>query len=424
MKNKQKRINRRNFLRTVGAAGLVPVAASIASAEEKAAPSGSIAAARPQKPKTPPIPLRRLGRSKVKVSSLCLGGNCNLIERQIILRKALESGVTYWDTAHNYAGGNSELGIGKFLTKNPDARKKLFIVTKASYAKNVKETEERLQLSLKRLNTNYIDLYFGVHFMSEPEQLTDELRKWAIEAKKRKLIRLFAFSTHKNMARLLAHAAKLDWIDAIMTVYNFRLRQEPKMQAAVEACHKAGIALIGMKCQAAGPTAKWARQDVEIETEEDKKLVGYFEKKGFTQGQAKIKVVLQDKRFSSICVGMDNMSLLNTNIAAVKDKTKLSRADMQVFSEYARATCSGYCAGCADICDAAVPDTPYVSDIMRYLMYYNSYGRDDEARNLFAQIPADVRNRLSNTDYTLAETRCPQHLPIRELVSEAIDKLA
>lgn len=424
MKDKQNRINRRNFLRTVGAAGLAPVAASLASAEEKVAPSSSIAAARPQKPKTPPIPLRRLGRSKVKVSSLCLGGNSNLIESQIILRKALESGVTYWDTGHNYAGGNSELGIGRFLTKNPDARKKLFIATKASYAKNVKETEERLQLSLKRLNTNYIDLYFGVHFMSEPEQLTDELRKWAIEAKKRKLIHLFAFSTHKNMAKLLAHAAKLDWIDAIMTVYNFRLRQEPKMQAAVEACHKAGIALIAMKCQAAGPSAKWAKQDVEIETEEDKKLVGYFEKKGFTQGQAKIKVVLQDKRFSSVCVGMDNMSLLNANIAAVKDKTKLSRADMQVFSEYARATCSGYCAGCADICDAALPEAPYVSDIMRYLMYYNSYGRDDEARNLFAQIPADVRNRLSNTDYTLAETRCPQHLPIRDLVSEAIDKLA
>jgi len=33
--------------------------------------------------------------------------------------RRLESGVTYWDTAHNYAGGNSEIGIGKFLEKNP-----------------------------------------------------------------------------------------------------------------------------------------------------------------------------------------------------------------------------------------------------------------------------------------------------------------
>ena len=418
MKDKQKKINRRNFLRSVSAAGLAPVAASLASAEERSFAAG------PQKPKTPTVPLRKLGKSKIKVSALCLGGNNNLIERQIILRKALESGVTYWDTAHNYAGGNSELGIGKFLEKNPDARKKLFIATKASYAKNAKEVEERLQLSLKRMNTDYIDLYFGVHFMSEPEQLTDELRQWAKEAKKRKVIKYFAFSTHKNMPRLLAAAAKLDWIDAIMTVYNFRLRQEPKMQAAVEACRKAGIALIAMKCQAAGPSAKWAKQDVEIETDEDKKLVGYFEKKGFTQGQAKLKVVLQDERFCSVCVGMENVSVLKLNIDAMLDKTKLTGADLQVFDDYARATCTGYCAGCADICNAALPDVPYISEIMRYLMYYNSYGRNDEARKLFARIPAEMRNKLPNIDYTLAESRCPQRLPIRKLVLEAMDKLA
>jgi len=117
MKGKQDNFNRRDFLRSVGAAGLAPVAASFAGAEEKSAAARS---------KTHQMPLRKLGKTKIKVPALCLGGNYNLIERQIILRKALESGVTYWDTAHNYAGENSEIGIGKFLEKNPDARKKLF----------------------------------------------------------------------------------------------------------------------------------------------------------------------------------------------------------------------------------------------------------------------------------------------------------
>jgi hypothetical protein len=121
---------------------------------------------------------------------------------------------------------------------------------------------------------------------------------------------------------------------------------------------------------------------------------------------------------------MQNISLLNTNVDAVQNKTKLTKADIKVLKEYARATCNGYCAGCAYICDSALPHTPYISDIMRYLMYYNSYDDKIRARKLFAQIPYCVRNRLPSTDYTLAEIRCPQHLPIAELVAEAVSKLA
>jgi predicted aldo/keto reductase-like oxidoreductase len=263
------------------------------------------------------------------------------------------------------------------------------------------------------MNIKYIDLYYGGHMLSDPAQLTDELRQWAKSAKERKLIRHFGITTHQNMAQILAAAARLDWIDVILTLYNFRLRHDAKMQAAIEACHKAGIGLIAMKTQG-----------LQMKTKEDKKLAEHFLQRGFTEGQAKIKAVLKDKRFSSACVGMNKISILKENIAAVLDKTKLSQADMAVFKEYARETCSGYCAGCAYICDTALPDAPYVSDIMRYLMYYNSYGDTDRARELFAQIPARIRNKLLSTDYSAAEARCPQHLPIAKLVCEAVGKLA
>jgi predicted aldo/keto reductase-like oxidoreductase len=121
---------------------------------------------------------------------------------------------------------------------------------------------------------------------------------------------------------------------------------------------------------------------------------------------------------------MENVAVLTKNVAAVLDKTKLTQTDMDIFKEYAHATCTGYCAGCAHICDAALPDTPYVSDIMRYLMYYNSYGDQKSAKQLFAQIPAKARNKLLSIDFSLAETRCPQHLPISKLVAEALTKLA
>jgi len=161
-----------------------------------------------------------------------------------------------------------------------------------------------------------------------------------------------------------------------------------------------------------------------VETEQDKKLLAHFQKRGFTEVQAKIKVVLEDKRFSSVCVGIPNISLLTTNVDAVLNKTKLTQDDKEVLKKYAEATCSGYCAGCAYICNSALPDVPYVSDIMRYLMYYNSYGERDRARELFARIPSNVRDKLLRMDYSLAEARCPQCMPIGKLVAEAVSKLA
>jgi len=426
MKEKHNKINRRNFLKTMGATGLAPYLIR-GSAEATAGPgepktSDPNAPPKPKKTKIPQMPRRKLGKTGVEVSCLSLGGDFSFIDTQIVLRKALEWGVTYWDTAYNYGRGNAERGIGKFLSKNPKGRKKLFIVSKAAIfwgAITAEKVEERLQVSLKRMNTKYVDLYYAFHGLSDPAQLTDELKQWAKSAKKRGLIRFFGFSTHENMARCLAAAAKLDWIDAITTLYNFRVMQDAPMQAAIEACHKAGIGLTAMKAFSRG-----VRRLQEVETEQDKKLLGHFQKRGFTEEQAKIKVVLQDKRFSAVCVGMQNISFLTTNVAAVLNKTKLTQQDLDVFKEYAEATCSGYCAGCAYICDSALPDTPYVSNIMRYLMYYNSYGDKNRARELFAQIPRKVKNRLLTTDYALAEARCPQHLPIAELVAEAVSKLA
>ncbi|MHC4597207.1 MAG: aldo/keto reductase [Planctomycetota bacterium] len=362
MREKRDKIDRRNFLKAVGTAGLapafVPLATGLAAAKDKATE-------KTRKPRIPQVPRRKLGKTGIKIPCLSFGTFEIDVENQILLRKTLQWGINFWDTAYSYGGGNSELGIGKFLKKNPKIRKKLFLVTKASDAKTLEEIEERLKTSLERMNTDYIDLYYGLHQCPNPALLTDEVRKWAESAKKRKLIRHFGITSHQNSAKVLAAAARLPWIEAIMTPYNFHLMQDPKLEAAIDACHKAGIGLIAMKTPGMGQ---------KVETEAHRKLFRHFVQRDFTEAQAKIKLVLEDKRFSSACVGMKNVSILNSDVAAVLDKTKLTRSDIEVFKEYAEATCSGYCAGCAYICDSALADAPYISDIMRYLMYYNSYG--------------------------------------------------
>jgi len=423
MKEKQNKINRRQFLRTIGAAGLSSV---LASGDGIAAGSDPNAAGKGQEAKFAQVPKRMLGKTGVEVSCLSLGAN--KLDNETVLKGAHRWGVTYWDTASYYLKGNSERTIGRYLAKNPKARKEIFIVSKASGAKSIEDLEKLLQGSLKRLNTEYIDLYQGMHSLGEHAKLTlsDDVKAWVQSAKERKLIRFFGFSTHKNIVQNLTAAAKLDWIDVVMTAYNFRLMQDPKVQDAIEACHQSGIGIVAMKAIAL--TIKERKQmesgEKTGEAKKDRDIFRHFLERGFTEEQAKIKYVLEDERISSVCVGMNNIALVAVNAAAAIEKTKLTRMDRKVFERYADATCSSYCAGCAYICDSVLPDTPYVSEVMRYLMYYNSYGDENRAKELFARIPSNARNKLRNADYSLAETCCPQHLPIGELISEAVIKLS
>jgi len=413
-----RRINRRNFLKTAGLAGVGSV---IASAKAKAADANEPNKPLPQMP-VQKVPKRKLGKTGVEVPVLSLG--FGRPGEQAILRQSLDWGVNYWDTSLAAANGMSEQSIGEFIAQNPDSRKNIFLVTKENKSKNVDDLEKCLQTSLKHLNTNYIDLYFGVYMVNNAMRLTDDVKKWADEAKKRGVIKYFGFTTHENMPQCLMAASKLDWIDAIMLKYDFRLMQDKQMQEAVDACHKTGVGLIAMKTQAmrfrqTPPDPNTAA----AEAEADRKMLAHFLDKGFTDGQAKIKAVMDDQRISTVNSSMPSTAFLMSNIAVAHDKTKLAADDIETLRQYAQATCSGYCAGCGHICGPVALGVP-VSDIMRALMYHDNYGDIAHAKATFAEIPADVKQRLLKVDYSAAEHVCPNRMPIGRLVADAAAKLA
>jgi len=70
--------------------------------------------------------------------------------------------------------------------------------------------------------------------LSDPAQLTDELKKWVEDVKKRGLIKYFGYSAHKNMAEGMIAAAKCGWVDVILTAYNIQFINDAKMQKAIE----------------------------------------------------------------------------------------------------------------------------------------------------------------------------------------------
>jgi predicted aldo/keto reductase-like oxidoreductase len=90
--------------------------------------------------------------------------------------------------------------------------------------------------------------------------------------------------------------------------------------------------------------------------------------------------------------------------------------------QYAQETRSDYCAGCSAICEAAVGSTIPIGRVMRCLMYSRNYDDRDYAANEFYSIPQDIRNRIADQDYTVAEKKCPRNIPIGRLMREALDE--
>ncbi len=408
-KTKDSDLTRRDFMKTVGLAGLAVAGAGV---------TGAIAAPEPPPPptKAATVPKRPLGKTGVEVSILNLGGMFDTINNQLLLKQALKWGVTYWDTAESYGNGLSEEGMGRFFARNPEARKEVFLVTKLHHVK-VGDLTAHLDKCLKRLQTDHVDLFF-IHAITDIEEMTPAIKTWAAAMKQAGKFKFVGFSTHTNMAECLTGAAKLGWIDAVMLTYNFRVMQNPKMQEAVNACAQAGIGLVAMKTQSGGPVAPKG------ESRSKAQMVDSFLKRGFTDKQAKLKAVWETPQIASICSQMPNLTILSANVAAALDQTKLAKEELDSLRRYALETKAGYCAGCGKICGDAVGGAVPVNEVMRCLMYHQYYGEPELARMTFAGLGEEVRQRLTEVDYSRAERVCPHGLAIAELMRQAQEMLA
>jgi aryl-alcohol dehydrogenase-like predicted oxidoreductase len=116
---------------------------------------------------------RPLGRTGVQVSSLCLGcmmfgGRTSPEESAAIIDRALDAGINFLDTANVYSRGRSEEVTGEALKRN-GRRDRLVLATKVhgvmaeddpnARGNSRRHIIEQCEASLRRLQTDYIDLY-------------------------------------------------------------------------------------------------------------------------------------------------------------------------------------------------------------------------------------------------------------------------
>lgn len=406
-----RKVTRRGFLQAAGLTGAALLGACKGRPRPPPGPPPlqNPAAVAPLEPR--PIPTRPLGRTGVQVPILALGGMFDTRSSQLHLRQTLAWGVSYWDTADCYENGNSEEGFGRYFERSPDERKKVFLVTKSD-DRDPEGMSRLLEQSLGRLKTSHIDLYL-LHGLSDPDDLTPEVREWAARMKQAGRIRLFGFSTHKNMDELLEAAASLGWIDAVMSAVNYRLLNDGAMLDGLEACRKAGVGVVGMKFRGGGP--------IPSDPDDEERLAASILARGFSPDQAMLKVLWEHSAIASVCASMNDHGTLKEYVAAALDTVPLAGGDREALLRHAEATRGTFCRACC-ACEAVSGGAP-VADAMRSLMYESAYGDLHRAREAFAALPSDARQRLARADWSAAEGACPQGLPIGRLVADACLRL-
>jgi 1-deoxyxylulose-5-phosphate synthase len=181
---------------------------------------------------------RSLGRTGVKISSLCLGtdnfGNPTTeSESTAIINRALDASINLIDTSNSYANGESERIIGRALEQN-GRRQQVLIATKAHYPVGPGPNERgnsRLHLisacdqSLRRLKTDYIDLYqlhrpsFDIPIDETLAALTDLVRQGKVRyigsstAPAWKVVEALMVSEMKGYARFISEQPPYNLLD-------------------------------------------------------------------------------------------------------------------------------------------------------------------------------------------------------------------
>jgi aryl-alcohol dehydrogenase-like predicted oxidoreductase len=159
------------------------------------------------------LPLRPLGNTRVAVTMLGVGGHHiggEMSERdaQETIEVAIEGGVRFFDTAEGYQGGQSESRYGKFLSSK--YREQVFLMTKCEQ-NNYEDAMQSLDMSLKRLNTDYLDLW-QMHSLESVEDVDERVAGGIVdamvEAKKSGKARYIGFTGHATPGthlRMLEH---------------------------------------------------------------------------------------------------------------------------------------------------------------------------------------------------------------------------
>lgn len=205
-----------------------------------------------------------LGNTGIKASYLGLGTGTvgwnkqsnqtrlGTVKFAVMIRRALEMGVNYFDCADIYGSHQYLRAALKGVPRES------YVIETKIWFHTAKDAQADLDRFLKELNTDYIDIIY-LHCVSDPKWTTDlrPMQDVLEAAKQRKIIRAHGISIHD--LNVLKAAADNPWVDNVLARINpFGVKMDGKPEEVVPALqrlHAAGKGVTGMKILGEGKIA-------------------------------------------------------------------------------------------------------------------------------------------------------------------------
>jgi hypothetical protein len=372
---------------------------------------------------------REFGTTGKKVSVLGFGamrlptledGTVDLEQSVPLLRRGIDLGINYIDSAYVYIKGTSEVAVGQAIKAYP--RESIYITTKIPTNKPEEsagdEWRRKLEESLKRFDTPYIDfvLMHGLAWdsftghISEPGHALEVARKAQAEG----LIKHLCFSSHdtpENIIRLI----DTDEFETVLLQYNY-LDEHNALAIDRAAEKKMGVVVMGPIAGGRLVIPDGVIKDTE----------GQLEVK---TPELALRYVWSNPNVDIALSGMSSLQMIEENVASA-NKNELNEAENQRVQELVQQNLKLselYCTGCGYCMPC--PHGVNIPENFRYMNWFKVWGFEEQAKKAYAKLGSDNlwtpwggRTEGLNAEACLqcgeCEPKCPQNIPIIEQLEE------
>lgn len=331
----------------------------------------------------------------------------------------MEAGNTYFDTAFVYHEGESEVALGKALVARYP-RESFTIATKclAWALPNKEAAQECLDVSLKRLGTDYVDYYLLHNVGGKRTAKFDEYDMWdfAQEQKAAGKIRYVGFSIHDDaecLDRLLTAHPEMDFVQLQVNYLDW---DDPKFDAKrlmeVAAAH--GKPVIIMEPARGGVLCKLPEDIVDIFEEA---------KPGSTPAEWAYRFCWNLPNVIAVLSGMSTIDQARENLASYRDNKPFDdseRAALEKVMGELRSMASVPCTACG-YCIEGCPSHVKIPDIMALLNLEEMTRDRDFVKGLYSWQAAEGR-ASECIKCGACEDMCPQGIGIIEQLERAAEQ--
>lgn len=346
------------------------------------------------------------------------GDNTKINEEEAIrmIRKGIDSGINYVDTAYMYHGGTSEVVVGKALKDG--YREKVLLADKMPVwlAKEPSDQQKIFDEQLKRCDVDYFDLYL-IHSVDEftwKRNLKFNTLDFVKEKQAEGKIKHIGFSFHGETTEFFKEIIDYyDW-DFCQIQLNY---MDTNIQAGIKGLKYAGsknIPVVIMEPLKGGKLTDVLPESIEK----------FWDEAPVKRSPAQwaLRWVANQPEVMTILSGATNMEQLEENIDILSDAepNSLSQDELKIiekvgekYNELLLYPCTNckYCMPC--------PQKVNIPDIITNRNEWELYNHNSKIKNSYLTFIMP-KNRASNcVDCKICEEKCPQHLQISQIMNES-----